>query len=132
MVYKQERFLLMVTAPLVVLAAYFLREAGRRNRIAVVLVLMAMFATSLTAISRTRNYYRAGLADLRGVSADIRTNPDQIYWGDLWAVLHARIFTRGRGGNLRVLDRQTTLDQVRRFMRDPRRQPRRGITRRLC
>ena len=43
---------------------------------------MAMFATSLTAISHTRNYYRAGLADLRGVSADIRTNPGQIYWGD--------------------------------------------------
>ena len=32
MVYKQERFLLMVTAPLVVLAAYFLREVGRRKQ----------------------------------------------------------------------------------------------------
>jgi Dolichyl-phosphate-mannose-protein mannosyltransferase len=112
MVYKQERFLMMVTAPLVVLAAYFLREVGRRNTTAVVLVLMAMFATSLTATSRTRKYYRAGLADLRAVSADIRTNPGHLYWGDLWAVLHVRIFTRGAAQNLRVLDSQTTADQV--------------------
>jgi len=112
MVYKQERFLMMVTAPLVVLAAYFLREAGRRSRIAVVLVLVALFATSLTATSRTRNYYRAGLADLRAVSVDVRTNPNHIYWGDLWAVLHVRVFTRGRAHNVRVLDSHTTPDQV--------------------
>jgi 4-amino-4-deoxy-L-arabinose transferase-like glycosyltransferase len=112
MVYKQERFLMMVTAPLVVLAAYFLREAGRRSRIAVVLVLVALFATSLTATSRTRTHYRAGLADLRAVSVDVRTNPNHIYWGDLWAVLHVKVFTRGRAQNLRVLDSNTTPDQV--------------------
>jgi hypothetical protein len=112
MVYKQERFLTIVTAPLLVLAAYFLRDVGRRHRLAVALVLAMMFATSLTAISRTRSYYRAGLADLRAVSADVRTNPDHIYWGDLWAVLHVKIFTRGRAQNLRVLDSNTAPEHV--------------------
>jgi hypothetical protein len=112
MVYKQERFLMMVTAPLVVLAAYFLGELGRRSRAAAVLVVAVLFVTSVTASSRTRDGYRAGLADLRDVSADIRTNPGQIYWSDLWAVLHVRIFTRGQAQNLRVLDSWTTPDQV--------------------
>jgi 4-amino-4-deoxy-L-arabinose transferase-like glycosyltransferase len=112
MVYKQERFLTIVTAPLIVVAAYFLRDVGRRNRIALILVLVAMFATSMRAITQTRGYYRAGLADLRAVSADVRTNPDHTYWGDLWAVLHLRIFTRGQTQNLRVLDSQTKPDQV--------------------
>jgi 4-amino-4-deoxy-L-arabinose transferase-like glycosyltransferase len=113
MVYKQERFLTIVTAPLLVLAAYFLRDVGRRYKLAVALVLTMMFATSLTATSRTRGYYRAALADLRAVSADIRNNPDHVYWGDLWAVLHVKIFTRGRAQNLRVLDSHTAPDQVR-------------------
>jgi 4-amino-4-deoxy-L-arabinose transferase-like glycosyltransferase len=112
MVYKQERFLTMVTAPLLLLAAYFLRDVGRTSRIAATLVIVTLFATSLTAASRTRTHYRAGLADLRAVSADIRSNPGKVYWGDLWAVLHVRIFTRGKAQNLRVLDPQTKPDQV--------------------
>ena len=46
------------------------------------------------------------------MSADIRSNPSHIYWGDLWAVLHVRIFTRGAARNLRILDSQTMPDQV--------------------
>jgi 4-amino-4-deoxy-L-arabinose transferase-like glycosyltransferase len=112
MVYKHERFLMVVTAPLLVVTAYFLRDVGRRSTVVAVLVLVAMFATSLTAIARTRTNYRAGLADLRAVSADIRANPGHTYWGDLWAVLHVRIFTRDNAQNLRVLDSTTTPDQL--------------------
>lgn len=112
MVYKQPRFLMMITAPLLILAAYFLREVWRTSTRAALTVLMVLLATSLTVISHTRSYYRGGLADLRTVSADIQADPDRIYWGDLWAVLHVKIFTRGHAHNLRVLDTSTTLDHV--------------------
>jgi 4-amino-4-deoxy-L-arabinose transferase-like glycosyltransferase len=113
MVFKQERYLLMLTAPLVVLAAYFLQRVGRISRIAAIVLLLVLFVTSVGAIARTRNYYRAGLSDLRTIAELVRSNPDRTFFGDLWAVLDLRIFTRYQAQNLRVLDTRTTRDEVR-------------------
>lgn len=113
MVFKQQRFLLMLTAPFVVMAAYFLCAIGRTNRLIAALLMLILFATSVAAIARTRHHYRAGLYDLRAVVDDVRSNPDRIFFGDLWAVLHLKIFTRNRASNLRVLDSGTTRDYLR-------------------
>jgi hypothetical protein len=113
MVFKQQRFLLMVTAPFAVLAAYFLRQVGRASQGAAIVMVVVLFVTSLTTISRTRDHYRSGLNDLRTMSTDVSSNPDRIFFGDLWAVLHVRIFTRHRAQNLKVLDAYTTREDVR-------------------
>ena len=113
MMFKQQRFLLMLTAPFVVVAAYFLCAIGRTSQMASVLLMLVLFATSVAAITRTRDHYRAGLHDLRAVADLVHSTPDKVFFGDLWAVLHLKIFTRNRDPNLRVLDSGTTRDHVR-------------------
>lgn len=107
MVFKQERFLLMLTAPLIVTAAFFVVAVGRRHRAAIVVVLLVLFATSLTAIDRTRTYYRSGLADLRAVTPRVLELGDRPVFGDFWAIHHVTIFSGYRAHNLRVLDQHT-------------------------
>jgi MFS family permease len=106
MMFKQDRFLLILTAPLVVLAGYFLRSMAARSRLAVAVVLIALFATSIAAMARTRGHYRSGLHDLRVITEHVRSHPDRIFFGDLWAIEHLTIFTRHGASNLRVLDVQ--------------------------
>jgi 4-amino-4-deoxy-L-arabinose transferase-like glycosyltransferase len=112
MVFKQERFLLMLTGPMMVLAAYFLYSVALRNRWLAIVLVAVLGVTSLGAIGRTRMYYRHGLDDLRSVAADVRANPQQLFAGDYWAILHLQIFLRHRPLNLAVLNTQTTLEQV--------------------
>ena len=81
MLFKQQRFLLMLTAPFVVMAAYFLCAIGRTSQIAAALLMLVLFATSVAAIARTRDHYRAGLYDLRAVADDVRSNPDRVFLG---------------------------------------------------
>jgi hypothetical protein len=113
MIFKQERFLLMLTGPLVVLAAGFLHAIGRRSLTAAVVIVVALFATSIGAIERTWQYYRSGLHDLRSVASLVRSYPTRVFYGDPWAVEHVRIFTRYEAGNLRILDARTTQDELR-------------------
>lgn len=107
MVYKQERFLLMLTAPLAVIGAYFVTAIGRRSRPGAAAVLLVLFATSLAAIDRTRDYYRSGLADLRAVTPQVLQLGDRTVFSDFWAVHHVQIFSGYRARNLRVLDQHT-------------------------
>jgi hypothetical protein len=104
MVFKQERFALLLTAPCVVLAASFIAAIGQRSRVAGALVLAVVAVTSLGAIVRTRAVYRAGLADLRVATAHILNHPERRYFGDFWAVTHVAIFSRHRAANVHVLD----------------------------
>jgi len=113
MVFQQERFLLMLTAPLVVVGAYFLRAVGGRSRIAAAALTVILFATSLAAVAHTRRFYRSGLFELRTMAGQVRANPDRVFFGDLWAVIHLNIFTRHQAHNLRVLDSHTTANDVR-------------------
>lgn len=113
MVFKQERFLTMVTAPFVVLSAYALRALARRSVLAATAVVLVLFITSLSAISETRRFYRGGLNDLRVVATDVRAHPDRLFFGDLWAIETLRIFTRHTAQNLRVIDRQTPPEAIR-------------------
>lgn len=114
MVFKQERFLLILTAPVLVVIADFLCSMDRRSRVIGVLVMLALMGTSFQAITRTKQFYRAGLQDLRTMAPVVESDPERTYWGDFWAIEHLRIFTRYRAENLRVLDAQTpqTLDNA--------------------
>jgi 4-amino-4-deoxy-L-arabinose transferase-like glycosyltransferase len=113
MLFKQPRFLMMVTAPLIVVAADFVRMVALRSRMAAAILALALFVTSLAAIARTRQYYRAGLHDLRSAAGHVRANPNRLFFGDLWAVLDVGIFTRHQTHNLRVLAETTAPDEVR-------------------
>jgi hypothetical protein len=112
MLFKQDRFLLMLTAPLMILAADFLAHLASRHRFAVTIVLIALVATSLQAISQTQRYYRSGLQELRSVTNDIRQQPERTFYSDLWAVEHLTIFTQHRSTKLRVLTSDTSLAAV--------------------
>jgi hypothetical protein len=112
MVFKQERFVLMLTAPLIVPAADFLEHLATRHRVAVAIVLVALLLTSLAAISQTQRYYRSGLQELRSVANDVETLPDRTFYGDFWAVDHLMIFTQHRARNLRVLHPNTSLVEI--------------------
>jgi hypothetical protein len=112
MVFKQERFVLMLTAPLVVLAADFLVHLGSRHRVAVALVLIALLLTSVAAIARTQRYYRSGLEELRSLAGIVQQHPERTFYGDFWAVEHLKIFTKHRAGNLRVLGNDTALAEL--------------------
>jgi 4-amino-4-deoxy-L-arabinose transferase-like glycosyltransferase len=113
MVFKQPRFLLMLTAPLVVMAAYFLCAVSRARPIAGVLLTTGLCITALSATAYTRHYYRAGLSDLRAAAEDVRLNSGKMFFGDLWAILHLQIFSGQRAQNLAVLSAGDTLDKVR-------------------
>ena len=91
MVFKQERFLLMLTAPLMILAADFLMHLASRHRLAVAIVVVALVATSLQAISQTRRYYRSGLQELRSIANDVQDQPERTFYTDFWAVEQLRI-----------------------------------------
>ena len=112
MVFKQERFFLMLTAPLVILAADFLAHLATRQRLAAGIVVFALLVTSLEAISQTQRYYRSGLQELRGVANDVRDHPERIFYSDLWAVEQLTIFTQHRSTNLRVLHSNTLLSEL--------------------
>jgi 4-amino-4-deoxy-L-arabinose transferase-like glycosyltransferase len=107
MIFKQQRFLLMLSAPLLVVAAFFLRAVGTRSRMALVAILALLAVTSLQAISQTWSFYRSGLRDLREVAAFVESQPNHLFWSDFWAVEHLKIFSKYRARNLRVLDTQT-------------------------
>jgi 4-amino-4-deoxy-L-arabinose transferase-like glycosyltransferase len=108
MLFKQQRFLLMLTGPFMVLAAYFVRAIGRRSQLVAVALVAVLFVTSLAAITRTRSFYRDGLQQLRDAAEFVSANPGQQYFGDLWAILHLKIFTRYRVPRLTVLDTRTS------------------------
>ena len=108
MVFKQERFLLMITAPLVVMAASFLHAVASRSRLAAAMVLTGLVVTSVEGMAQTRTHYRGGLSDLRAATRFVVARPDRVVFGDWWAVEHVRIFSRYSAENLRVLNPQTT------------------------
>ena len=107
MVFKQERFLLVLTAPLLIVIADFLRSLGRRSAFIPAIVVAALIGTSLEAVNHTQRFYRAGLQDLRTMARVVESDPNRTYWGDFWAIEHLRIFTGYRATNLRVFDAQT-------------------------
>ena len=82
MVFKQDRFLLVVTAPFLVLSAYLLRSVGKRSGLAVVVMVVLLWGSSLNAISETHAVYRAGLNDLRVVADDIRRYRQRTYFAE--------------------------------------------------
>jgi 4-amino-4-deoxy-L-arabinose transferase-like glycosyltransferase len=113
MVFKQERFLLVVTAPFAILSAYALRSLAKRRPWLVIFLLVMLFVTSIVGINRTRQFYRAGLRDLRVVTPYVLANPTRTFFGDLWAIEQLNIFTRHQAHNLRVLDAATTPRDIR-------------------
>ena len=114
MVFKQERFLLVLTAPLLVIIADFLRSISQGSRVVVAVVVAALMASSWQANAHTQEFYRAGLHDLRTIASEIQADPNRTYWSDFWAIEHIRIFTKYRAENLRVIDPQMpqTLDDA--------------------
>ena len=113
MVFKQERFLMMLTAPCLIFSAYALRALARRSVLLAVAAFVLLFVTSLGAISETRRFYRSGLNDLRVAADYVRDHPEHMFFGDIWAVETLRVFTRHRAQNLRILDPQTPPEAIR-------------------
>jgi 4-amino-4-deoxy-L-arabinose transferase-like glycosyltransferase len=104
MVFKQERFLTVVTVPLVALSACLLASLYRRHAVIALVAATVLAIASLQAIRQTHAYYRNGLSDLRTIASDIRAQRDRIFYSDLWAVGHLRLFTQYRAENLRVMN----------------------------
>lgn len=112
MVFKQERFLLMLTAPLVVMAASFLSAVGRRSRLVAAVILIGLVLTSVDGAARTTAHYRESTSDLRSAARFVTAHPERIFFGDWWAVEHVRIFSGYSANNLRVLSPQTTVSDL--------------------
>ena len=70
-VFKQLRFLLMLTAPLIVMAACLLVAIGRKQPVTALVLVVGLAATSLTAVAQSRDHYRSGLSDLRAAAAEV-------------------------------------------------------------
>ncbi len=81
MVFKQLRFLLMLTAPLIVMAACLLVAIGRKQPVTALVLVVGLAATSLTAVAQSRDHYRSGLSDLRAAAAEVQSNPQRtVLW----------------------------------------------------
>jgi hypothetical protein len=106
MVFKQERFLTILTVPLIALSACLLARTARRHPFATIGVLILLTITSVRAVDRTHAFYRSGLSDLRAVAGDVLGQPDRIFHTDPWAETHLRIFTQYRAQNLRGISRE--------------------------
>ena len=105
MVFKQERFLAILTVPLIALAACSLARVAPRQPLAVAAVLVLLTASSVQAIEKTRTFYRAGLSDLRAIADDVLSQPRRTFHTDPWAETHLRLFTQHRADNLRSMNR---------------------------
>jgi hypothetical protein len=68
--------------------------------------------SSLPAARRTSTHYRAGLHDLRMLMPLLDREPGRTFWGDLWVAEHTAVFSGSWAMNVVVLDRATTLDQI--------------------
>jgi Dolichyl-phosphate-mannose-protein mannosyltransferase len=112
MLFKQERFLGILTGPLVVMAAYFLCAIGRASRVAGILLAAALLVSSLSATAQTRDYYRAGLDDLRAAATNVEVTPEKVFFADYWAVLHMKIFSGYTARNLETLSPGDTIEKV--------------------
>jgi 4-amino-4-deoxy-L-arabinose transferase-like glycosyltransferase len=110
---KSARFLMMATPALVVASAWFVNQLRRRSAIAMGAISLLLVITSVTAAARTSAYYRAGLHDLRALTSLVMNEPNTIFWGDLWMVEHVTIFSGYQATNLAVLQRDTSVDQLR-------------------
>jgi hypothetical protein len=113
MLFKQDRFLLVVTAPFVVLSAFALRSLARRSWLASGAVLVLLGVSSWSVIEETHAFYRAGLQDLRALAPRVQSARDVTFFGDHWAVEHLKILTSHRAGNLRQLSPTTTVGELR-------------------
>jgi 4-amino-4-deoxy-L-arabinose transferase-like glycosyltransferase len=113
MIYKQPRFLLILTAPLMVIAADALRALWRRTRLATIVVVAVLLLTAVTSTIRTRAFYRGGLHDLRSVVSFVRGHPDVFFWSDSWAVEQLQIFANYAVPGFRILVPSTRLEDVR-------------------
>jgi Dolichyl-phosphate-mannose-protein mannosyltransferase len=113
MVFKQDRFLMVLTAPLLILSACLLRAGAKRSRLATLALVLLLAASSLEAIGDSHRFYRAGLRDLRGIAQFVQSNADIPFYGDHWAVEQLRIFTRHRVQNLRTLNPSTKPEELR-------------------
>ena len=112
MLFKGQRFLLMLTGPFVVIAAYFLCTIARTSVVAAAVITAVLLTTAVPAIAHTREYYRSGLSDLRVGATEVRLHPERTFFGDLWAILHLRIFTHYEAQNLSVLNRDDQPDRI--------------------
>lgn len=113
MIYKQDRFLEIASAPLLVIAADALNEVRRRQPFAAGVLLGAILIPSVYAVQGTRAYYRSGLDDLRVLTQQVTHDSGRTYWSDTWGVLHMQVFSRGKAANLKVLVPTTSETDVR-------------------
>jgi 4-amino-4-deoxy-L-arabinose transferase-like glycosyltransferase len=105
MVFKQERFLTILTIPLVALSGWMLAVTAARHRLAAAAVLVLVAGTSISAIAKTSATYRDTLTDLRSIAGDVLERSDRTFYTDPWAEIHLRIFTQYRATNMRSLNR---------------------------
>ena len=112
MVFKEQRYLTPLTAPLLVIFSDFLLKLGKKNKIIVFAPVFFLLITSFVSINKTYTFYRNGLNDLRTISPFVQENSDNIFFGDSQAVKHIEIFTKYKADNLRIINRNTKMSDV--------------------
>jgi len=107
MIFKQQRFLTLLTVPLMVVSSYFLLELSKKSKLLVFTGVLFLVITSFVSINKTYAFYRSGLEDLRAVTTFVQEKKDNIFFGDLWAVHQIKIFAKYKVENLKVINKNT-------------------------
>jgi 4-amino-4-deoxy-L-arabinose transferase-like glycosyltransferase len=105
MIFKQQRFLTLITVPLMVVSAYFLLELSKKSKLLVLIGVLFLLVTSGVSINKTHAFYLSGLEDLRAITPLVQEKKDTIFFGDLWAVHHIKIFSKYKAKNLKVINK---------------------------
>ncbi|NQT30247.1 MAG: glycosyltransferase family 39 protein [Candidatus Saganbacteria bacterium] len=106
MIFKDPRFLTMLTIPLLLLVSFLLMELKRFKFVLLVLIGL-LFFSSLYYVNEDHKFYRGSLAPLRQVAEFVREHPADTFFGDYLAVNNLRILTRHKLGNINYWDEQT-------------------------
>lgn len=109
LVFKQSRFLVVLSAAASVLTAAGVRALGARQRELAGGLVLAFAVTSVAATARASAYYRSGVADLRQAATFVLADPARPIVTDQWAAFHLDVFSGHRAANLRTFSDATTL-----------------------
>jgi len=112
MIFKDPRFLTLITVPSIILMSYFLLEVRSLNKKIFNFLILILFITSLLYIQKDYNIYRNSLNDLRETTNFLIQNNEKIIFGDYLAINNIEIFSKFKLKNLKFLNKDTKIEEL--------------------
>ncbi|MDI6826245.1 MAG: glycosyltransferase family 39 protein [Candidatus Aenigmarchaeota archaeon] len=112
MIFKDPRFLTLVSYPFMLLLSYFFYAILKFNKIVFLIIFTALIASSFYYIYKDYLFYRGSLNDLRVASEFISNNPNNLFYSDFIGINNIDIITNHKLTNLRYMNTETKMEDL--------------------